>query len=73
MNPNALAAALAEIDTDLLELLLKLRKLETDFAPWSPAIPVILHAQETVALLSSGIEELAMRLAQDGPENPSFN
>lgn len=73
MNPAALSSAVAEVDKDLLDILLKLQKIEEGMWPWHPAIPAIMHAMETIAALSSGLETLAARIQQEGPDNPSWN
>lgn len=64
---------MAEVDRDLLEVLLKLQKISDDVWPWHPAVPALMHAMETIAALSSGLETLAARIQQEGPDNPSWN
>lgn len=73
MNPAALSSAVAEVDRDLLEVLLKLQRIQDGIAAWHPAAPAVLHAMETIAALSSGLETLAARIQQEGPDNPSWN
>lgn len=73
MNTAALASAMAEVDKDLLDVLLKLKAIHEEMWPWHPGIPAITHAMETIACLSAGIEEIAARISQEGPDNPSWN
>jgi hypothetical protein len=63
----------AEVDRDLLDVLLKLQRIHAETWPWHPAVPAIMHAMETVAALSSGLEQLAAEIQANGPDNPSFN
>ncbi len=73
MNPALLVNAVAEVDQALLETLLKLEAILAATPLHSPAWPALAHAQETIACLSAGLEELAARIQLEGPANPSFN
>lgn len=73
MNPALLAAELAGVDGELLVTLSRLERiLQAPGLPDHIAIAIV-HAQETLALLSHGFEELASRVRSGGPANPSFN
>lgn len=73
MNPAQLAHAVAEIDSQLLETLLRLQGLMDQVTPSNPAFPALKHALETIACLSAGMEQLTSTILQEGPENPSWN
>ena len=73
MNPAALAAAIAEVDTDLLQAITKLERILERDPQDIRCIVALVHCQETLALLSSGLESLAAMTLQNGTPNPSFN
>jgi hypothetical protein len=73
MNPAAVAAELAEVDSLLLEVLSKLERIREASNPGTILQIALQHAQETVALLSEGVEQLVVQHQLSGPENPSFN
>lgn len=73
MNPALLAAELAAVDGEILVTLARLERiLQSGRVPDQVAIAIV-HAQETLALLSRGFESLADQVRLTGPENPSFN
>lgn len=73
LNLAHLAQALAAVDEDLLQTLERLERILA--APEIPpeVIVAVVHAQETLALLSRAFEELVARIQAGGPATQSWN
>jgi len=73
MNPAALSSAVADVDADLLRLLVKIQAICAALPPGSPVHVALTHSLETIAVLSAGMEDLALKTLQLGADNPSWN
>lgn len=73
MHAPALAKAVADLDEDLLALMMKVTALLEHVPKSSQAHEALKHLQETLAVLSHGTEMLVATIVQNGSENPSWN
>jgi hypothetical protein len=73
VNSAAVAAAVAEIDSHVLTAISRIEELKESGEIAGVVAEALQHCQDTLALLSDGLEHLVLITLQNGTPNPSFN